>query len=80
MARPHGVQESGYESLAKAIVELAASDLICAFEYYKQDPERETKIKKRDEYVFFCSEWLEMLTDIDGSAIIGGIRKRVWDE
>jgi len=72
--------EPGWQSLANAIVEMAAKDLMNIFEYYKNNPDRELKVRSRDEFKFFYSEWCKMLTDIDGDAIVRGIRKRVWEE
>lgn len=70
--------EVGWQSLANAIVELAAKDLVVLFRHYKNKPNREDAIKMRSTYKFFQSEYLQMLTDVDGEAIIKAIRKEVW--
>ena len=73
-------REVGWQSLANAIVELAAKDLVALFKYYKNKPNREEAIKMRSDYQFFLSEYFEMLTDLDGGAIIAAIRKEVWGD
>ena len=72
--------EPGWQSLANAIVEMTAKDLMNAFKHYKNKSDREVRIQTRDEYKFFFSDWCKMLTDVDGDAIVRGIRKRAWGD
>lgn len=57
-----------YIELANAIVVQAAMDYREAFEY-------QNRREKRNLERFFRSDWYDLLTDLDGEAIIEGVQK-----
>lgn len=72
--------EAGWQSLADAIVELAARDLMNTYAINKNKKNREAIVRNNSDYRFFCSQWFCMLSSIDGNAILEGIRRRTWGD
>ena len=68
---------SGYEALANAIIIQAAKDFRAAYKRMKRFPnDGRAKEEVREITKFFCSQWFEMLSDVDGPTLL----KKMKDE
>ena len=70
-------REVGWESLASAIVEMAAMDYknILLAKRLRCAPQAQTNRKELE--AFFRSQWFELLTDIDGVSLMKSIQRMV---
>ena len=65
-----------YEKLASEIVLSAVKDYRDARRKLKKKPKNEdAKLMIRDCERFFCSQWFEMLTSLDGEAILERLKE-----
>ena len=68
---------SGYEALANAIITQAAKDFRAAYKRMKRFPnDGRAQEEVREITKFFCSQWFEMLSDVDGPTLL----KKMKDE
>ena len=68
---------SGYEALANAIIIQAAKDFRAAYKRMKRFPnDGRAQEEVREITKFFCSQWFEMLSDVDGTTLL----KKMKDE
>jgi hypothetical protein len=68
---------SGYEALANAIIIQAAKDFKAAYKRMKRFPnDGRAQEEVREITKFFCSQWFEMLSDVDGPTLL----KKMKDE
>ena len=68
---------SGYEALANAIIIQAAKDFRAAYKRMKRFPnDARAEDEVREITKFFCSEWFETLSDVDGPTLL----KKMKDE
>ncbi len=68
--------KNSYEELANAIVMRAVKDWRKAVKTLKKRPRCEAaKQVKEDCERFFCSEWFEALTDVDGGVILRKLKQ-----
>ena len=66
----------GYQSLANAIVELAAKDYRKSLKALKKNPRnREAMSMAMECERFFKSEWIKALTSVDGEYIMNRLRE-----
>lgn len=69
---------SGYEALANAIIIQAAKDFRAAYKRMKRFPnDARTQDEVRDITKFFCSEWFEALSDVDGPALLRKMKDEI---
>ncbi|MCD8098055.1 MAG: hypothetical protein LUE31_08480 [Lachnospiraceae bacterium] len=69
---------NGYQSLANAIVEKAAEDYIKALKALKKGRNNCTaECMKKDCERFFKSQWIQVLTTIDGEWLMDTLKKEV---
>ena len=69
---------SGYEALANAIIIQAAKDFRAAYKRMKRFPnDVRTQDEVRDITKFFCSEWFEALSDVDGPALLRKMKDEI---
>ena len=61
---------SGYEALANAIIIQAAKDFKAAYKRMKRFPNsKAAQDEVRDITKFFCSQWFEQLSNVDGPTL-----------
>lgn len=67
-----------YESLANAIIVQAVKDYREALQRLDRHPEKkEYKAEVSSLERFFCSNWYQMLTDLDGNLLMRKIREKL---
>ena len=68
----------GYESLANAIIVQAAKDFIAAYKRMERFPnDTRAQDEGRDIAKFFCSQWFEALSDVDGPTLLKKIKGEI---
>ncbi len=69
---------SGYETLANAIIIQAAKDFRAAYKRMKRFPnDARVQDEVREITKFFCSEWFEALSDVDGPALLRKMKDEI---
>ena len=69
---------SGYEALANAIIIQAAKDFKAAYKRMKRFPnDSRAQDEVRDSPKFVCSQWVEMLSDVDGPTLLRKIKDEI---
>ena len=69
---------SGYEALANAIIIQAAKDFKAAYKRMKRFPNsKAAQDEVRDITKFFCSQWFEQLSDVDGPTLLRKIKDEI---
>ena len=69
---------SGYQALANAIIIQAAKDFKAAYKRMKRFPkDSRAQDEVRDITKFFCSQWFEMLSDVDGPTLLRKIKDEI---
>ena len=69
---------SGYQALANAIIIQAAKDFKAAYKRMKRFPnDSRAQDEVRDITKFFCSQWFEMLSDVDGPTLLRTIKDEI---
>jgi len=67
-----------YESLANAIIVQAVKDYRKALQRLDRHPEKnDYKAEVNSLERFFCSDWYQMLTDLDGTILMRKIREEL---
>ncbi|WP_444643564.1 hypothetical protein ACRQU7_02965 [Caproiciproducens sp. R1] len=67
-----------YESLANAIIVQAVKDYREALQRLDRHPEKnDYKAEVKSIERFFCSNWYQMLTDLDGTLLMRKIREKL---
>lgn len=67
-----------YESLANAIIVQAVKDYREALQRLDRYPEKnDYKAEVKSIERFFCSNWYQMLTDLDGTLLMRKIREKM---
>lgn len=76
------VKRSGdpYAELANRIILFAVDDYRNKLRFLKRKDDREEIISNSEEEMFFCSEWFNVLTVLDGKDIAKKLKKEVWGE
>ena len=65
-----------FEALANAIIEQAAKDFRVALRKLRRDPYNTIARRTAQEAkVFFCSDWFEVLTAVNGPAILKQLKE-----
>ena len=69
---------SGYEALANAIIIQAAKDFRAAYKRMKRVPnDGRAQEEVREITKFFCSQWFEMLSDVDGPSLLRKMKEEI---
>ena len=69
---------SGYQALANAIIIQAAKDFKAAYKRMKRFPDDgHAQDEVREITRFFCSQWFEMLSDVDGPTLLKKIKEEI---
>ena len=69
---------SGYQALANAIISQAAKDFRAAYKRMKRFPnDARAQDEVREITKFFCSQWFEMLSDVDGPTLLRKIKDEI---
>lgn len=67
-----------YESLANGIIEQAVKDYREALQRLDHHPEKnDYKAEVNSIEHFFCSDWYQMLTDLDGNLLMRKVREKL---
>ena len=70
--------EDNYQALANAIITLAVKDFRPAYRRLKKYPnDRKTQATVREITKFFCSQYFEALTDLDGPALLHQLMREI---
>ena len=73
--------DEGYHELAKAIILQAIKDFKPAYLRLKKRPDDKAATARVKEITeFFCSEYFCLLTDLDGTALLRKIMKKIDEE
>ena len=72
--------DDAYTRLAHAIVVLAAKDYDAELDWFQQNPPRDEEDKQHETYLqslerFFRSGWFELLSGLDGEALMKKIQE-----
>ena len=69
---------SGYEELANAVIIQAAKDFTAAYKRMKRFPnDTRAQDEVREITKFFCSQWFEVLSDVDGPTLLRKIKDEI---
>ena len=69
--------DNGCDHLVAAIVEKAAADYVWGRNAELRHPEKGISVLRSEAETFFRSGWFEMLTGLDGDAVICGLERKV---
>ena len=68
----------GYQKLANAIIVQAAKDFRAAYKRLKRFPEnRAAQSEVQSLAKFFCSQYFELLTDVDGPSLLHRMMREI---
>lgn len=68
----------GYQKLANAIIVQAAKDFRAAYKRLKRFPEnRSVQSEVQSLTKFFCSQYFELLTDVDGPSLLHRMMREI---
>lgn len=69
---------TGYEALANAIIVQAAKDFRAAYKRLKRFPnDSRAADEVRELTRFFCSQWFEQLSDVDGPTLLRKLKEGI---